>query len=190
VELTPFGSVDATSLRWLRRGERPLAFDLLAGDSPLGSLQWNEPGGTRAKATTSAASWTLKRIGFLNPRVTARVEGSDANAAQLTVHLNYHRIELAGGAAYRFHRAGVLVPAWKVYRDAGEEILHVEPVREGRTLAGGAVISPSSAAQLPEFPLLVVLSWYFIALAWFEDEAIASLEAPDSGPSPATAAPD
>jgi len=189
MEWVPFGSVDSTTLRWLRVGETPLAFHLLAGDQPLGALQWNEPGGTRATATTNAAAWTLKRVGFLNPRVTVRVEGADANAAQLTVHLNYHRVDLADGGSYRFHRAGVLLPAWKVYRESGEEILHVEPVREGRKLAGGAVIAPAAATRLPEFALLVVLSWYFIALAWFEDEAIASLEAPDSAPAGAGAGP-
>ncbi len=188
MEFAGVASVDATSLRWLRRGEKPLEFDLLAGDQTLGALRWNEGTGTLATARTKGGVWTLKRVGFLNPRVTVRAEGSEENLAQLTVHLNYHQIEVKGGAVFRFHRAGVLVPAWKVYRDDGAELLHVEPVREGRRLAGGAVISPTTATGLPEFALLVVLSWYFIALAWFEDEALATLEGPDS-PTPSTTTP-
>jgi len=119
--------------------------------------------------------------------VTVRAEGSTVDLARLSVHLNYHRIEIRGGPAYRFHRAGVLVPAWKVTEESGREVLHVEPVREGRKLEAGAVIAPTFAPALPGFPLLILLSWYFITLAWFEDEALATLEGPDA-PFPAPGA--
>jgi hypothetical protein len=182
MEFAAVSSVDATTLRWLRRGDRPLAFDLSSAERPLASLDWNADLGTLATARSKAGTWTLKRIGFLNPRVTVRAEGSDENLAQLTVHLNYHRIDVTGGGTFRFHRAGVLVPAWKVYRETGEEVLHVEPVREGRKLAAGAAIAPPAATSLPEFAVLVVLSWYFVSLAWFEDEALTPLEAPTFTP--------
>ena len=186
MEFAALGSVDATSLRWLRREDKTLQFDLLSGDRTLAVLRWNGPNGTLASATTATGVWTLKRVGFLNPRVTVRAQGAAEDLAELSVHLNYHRIQLKGGRAFRFHRAGVLIPAWKVYREDGAETLHVEPVRAGRKLEGGAVISPAASTALPEFLLLAVLSWYFIALAWFEDEAIATLEGPDSAPASGT----
>lgn len=172
----PFDSVDATSLRWLRRGESPLQFDLLAGDRLVASLEWKVHGGTLATARTAQGSWTLKRVGFLNPGITVRSEGSAENVARLTAHLQYHRIELTNHLTYRFHRAGVLVPAWQVTEETGREILHIEPVRDGRKLVGGAVLAPSFAPALVGFRLLLLVSWYFIALAWFEDETLATLE--------------
>ena len=174
--LVPFDSVDATSLRWLRRGERPLQFDLLAGERLVATLEWKAHGGTLATARTAQGSWTLKRVGFLSPEITVRSEGSTENVARLTAHLQYHRIELTDRLTYRFHRAGVLVPAWQVSEESGREILHIEPVRDGRTLVGGAVLAPEFAPALVGFRLLLLLSWYFIALAWFEDEAVAALE--------------
>ncbi len=188
MDLQPLGSVDATSLRWLRTAEKPIAFDLLAGDRPLATLRWRTGTGTLALARAASASWTLKRVGFLNPRVTLRAEGSTADLARLTVHLNYHRIEVPGGTAYRFHRAGVLLPAWKVTEESGREVLHVEPVRDGRKLVGGAVIAPAFAPALEAFLPLVLVSWYFITLAWFEDETLATLEGSDA-PTPASAPP-
>jgi hypothetical protein len=182
--LQSFASVDATSLRWLRRSESPLAFDLLAGDQALASLRWRARNGTLVTVETALGTWTVKRVGFLNPRVTVRPEGGAVDLARLSVHWNYHQIEVVGGPAYRFHRAGVLVPAWKVTDASGREVLHIEPVREGRKLVGGAVIAPAASSRLPEFPLLVVLSWYFIVLAWFEDEAIVPLEGPDAPSAP------
>jgi hypothetical protein len=178
--LAAFGSVDATSLRWLRQSGGPLEFDLLAGDQAVASLRWDAATGTLATVQTALGTWTLKRVGFLNPQVTLRAAGGTSNLARLSVHWNYHQIEVTGGPSYRFHRAGVLVPAWQVTDGGGHEVLHVEPVREGRKLVAGAVIAPSTAPKLPEFPLLAVVSWYFIVLAWFEDEALIPLEGPDA----------
>ncbi len=189
MDFAAFESVDATSLRWLRRGESPLQFDLLAGERLVASLEWRAHGGTFATARTAQGSWTLKRVGFLNPEITVRPHGSNENVARLTAHLQYHRIELTKGLTYRFHRAGVLVPAWQVTEETGREVLHVEPVRDGRKLVGGAVLAPAFAPALVGFRLLLLVSWYFIALAWFEDEALATLEGTAAPAPPRAAAP-
>jgi hypothetical protein len=180
MEFLSFGSVDATSLRWLRKGENPLEFQLLAGDQPLASMTWKGGTGSLTTARTAGGSWTLKRVGFLNPSVTVREEGGSTNVSRLSVHWQFHRIEITGGPSYRFHRAGILLPAWQVATEKGQEVLHVEPVRQERKLIGGAVVAPSTAPHLSEFPLLVLVSWYFIVLAWFEDEALVPLEGPDA----------
>jgi hypothetical protein len=187
--LASFDSIDATSLRWLRRADDPLAFELLAGDVGIESLSWRGRSGSLASAQTAGGAWTLKRVGFLNPRVSVREDGSPTDLARLSVHFNYHRLEVRGGPAYRLHRAGVLIPAWKVTDDAGREVLHIEPVREGRKLVGGAVIAPSDAARLPSLPLLLATSWYFIVLAWFEDEALVPFESSDAAPAPTATPP-
>jgi len=180
MDLAPFGSVDASSLRWLRGNVSPLEFALLAGDTGVAGLVWNGPTGSLATARTSASSWTLKRAGFLNPHVSVRAEGTRTETARLTVHWTYHRLEIEGGPAFRFHRAGVLLPAWKVTDEAGQELVHIEPVREGRKLVGGAVVTSPAGLDRPELPLLLLVSWYFIVLAWFEDEALVPLEGPDA----------
>jgi hypothetical protein len=177
--LTPFSSVDRSTLRWLRDRDHPDAFSLLSGDATAATLEWQSRGASLATARTSSGEWSLKRGGFLNPHITVR--SGEVVLGRLSVHLNYHQIDVLGGRSYRFHRAGVLVPAWQVTSRDGKELLHVEPAREGRRLSAGAVIVAPEATALPELLLLVVLSWYFIVLAWFEDEALDSL-APFEGP--------
>jgi len=177
MELAPVASVDRSALRWLRTRDRPDSFSLLAGDSTIATLEWAQRGGSLATARTASDEWSLKRGGFLNPHITVR--SGEAPRARLSVHLNYHQIDLAGGASYRFHRAGVLVPAWKVTTPGGKEVLHLEPVREGRRLTAGAVVVDPAAQSLPELLLLAVLAWYFIVLAWFEDEAVVPFEGAD-----------
>ena len=180
MDLVPFAAANSTAFRWLRSREDPLEFDLLAEDRPLANVLWKSGSRSVTTARTATGTWTLKRSGFLNPRVTIRPMDTAQDAARISVHLNYHRIDVTGGVSYRFHRAGVLLPAWQVSTDAGEEILHIEPVREGRKLVGGAVVTSAAAMQRPELPLLVLISWYFIVLAWFEDEALVPLEGPDA----------
>jgi hypothetical protein len=185
MDLVPFASVDASALRWLRTSRSPTAFELSAGDAPVGRLVWVREAGSLATWTTADGTTSLKRVGFFHPRVTARIGKDPRDIAHVSVHLNYHRIELTGGLQYRFHRAGLLVPAWRVSTEGGTEFLHVEPVREGRELAGGAVVTSELAAKRSELPLLLALSWYVIVLSWFEDEALVPLEGPDA---PATVA--
>ena len=178
--LSPFSSVDRSTLRWLRTAENPAEFTLSAGESAVATLRWKQRGGSLASAETSVGVWTLKRGGFLNPHVTLRSDGSEQVRARLTAHLNHHELALDNGRLYRFRRAGMLVPAWKVTTSQGTEELHIEPVRDGRKLEAGAVLAAPTAVDLPELLLLVVLSWYFIVLAWFEDEALTPLEGPDT----------
>jgi hypothetical protein len=118
----------------------------------------------------------LKRGGFLNPHVTIRRAGEESDLARISAHLSSHRIEVRGGSVYRFNRSGFLVPAWTISTENGREILHIEPVRQGRKLEGGAVLSTPEGSRLPEVLLLAVAGWYFIVLAWFEDEALVPLE--------------
>jgi hypothetical protein len=186
VALTPFASVDRSALRWLRTNERPMRFVLKAGDASIVELNWSASAGSLATADSAATSWSLKRGGFLSPHVSVRVAGNPATIARVSAHLNHHQIDLAGGASYRLHRAGFLVPAWTVSRSNGEELLHIEPVREGRKLEGGAALASPAGVASPDLLLLAVASWYFIVLAWFEDEAIVPLEGRDepSGPAP------
>jgi len=175
----PFSSVDRSTFRWLRTQEHPTAFSLLSGDTPVALLEWVEKGGSLARLRSSSGEWTLKRGGFLNPHITVR--SGESTVARLSVHLNHHQLDISGGLSYRFHRAGVLVPAWQVSTMTGKELLHVEPAREGRHLSAGAVVVAPDAADLPDLLLLIAISWYFIVLAWFEDETVETL-APFEGP--------
>jgi hypothetical protein len=179
--LVPLSSVDRSGLRWLRDRDHPDAFSLLSGDATVATLEWQARGASVATLRSAAGEWTLKRGGFLNPHILVRSEGKVL--ARLSVHFNYHQIDITGGSSYRFHRAGMLVPAWQVTSKDAKEVLHVEPVREGRHLSAGAAMVAPDAAALPELLLLLVLSWYFIVLAWFEDETVEALT-PLEGPDP------
>lgn len=180
--LVPIASVDRSTLRWLRTGEKFPEFTLLAGESAVAVMQWARARGARARVETANGTWTLGRSGFLVPHLTVRRQGSDAAIARLTNRLGHHEIEVGGAGSYRLKRAGLLVPAWTLSDADGRERAHIEAVAETRRLEAGAVIATPDTPP-GELLLLLVLSWYLIVLSWIEDEAIEALvpfEGPDA----------
>jgi hypothetical protein len=182
VVLVPFASVDPSALRWIRTQETPAAFSLRAGDAELATLTWERPGGSLAAARSVDATWTLKRAGFLQPTILVRRGENPQPVARLSAHLARHEITVGDEPAYRLRHVSHLLPAWRLTTFRGEEVLHIEPVPERRSLQGGAVVV-APTAQGPSTLLLVILTWYFVVLSWFEDEAIEAL-APYEGPDP------
>lgn len=170
-ELRPFSSVDLTALRWVRSTVERHEFLLQSGDVAVARLDFARSVGSLARAATSNDEWSLKRGGFLHPHVSIRrADGTDI--ARMEAHLGGGTLRVVGGASYGFRRAGLLVPAWQVLDAEGRPVVHVEPVIERRHLAGGLVQVDPTVAMSPDLPALLVVSWYFIVLAWFEDETI------------------
>jgi hypothetical protein len=174
VALVPISSVAPTVLRWVRIQESPASFSLRADDRELAVLTWSRPGGSLATAKTAAGVWTLKRAGFLQPTILVRAEGSTEPIARLSAHLARHEITVGGGPAYRLRHLSHLIPSWRLADASGQEVLHIEPVPEKRALEAGAVVV-APPAWGPTVVLLAVLTWYFVVLSWFEDEALEAL---------------
>ncbi len=173
-DLSPFTDVDVAALRWIRTSVEPPAYSLLSGDRPLVDLRWERPTGSLATARSSGGTWSLKRGGFLGPHVTIRTSPDGTDLARLEVHLRQGVLDVLGGRSYRLRRAGLLVPAWQVTDATGRRLAHIEPVRVDSRLEGGSVEVAPEARGLADLPLLLVVGWYFIVLAWFEDEALAA----------------
>ncbi len=180
--LAPFSSVDPSALRWIRTRESPASFSLRAEDREVAVLSWNRAGGSLATATTAGGVWTLKRAGFLQPTILVRSDAATDPVARLSAHLARHEITLGTGPAYRFRHTSHLLPSWRLTGPDGQEVLHIEPVPQKRALEAGAVVVAPSARG-PAVLLLIVLTWYFVVLSWFEDEALEAL-APYEGPDP------
>ena len=56
-------------------------YELRSADSLLETLTFRSSCGTLATAEALDKKWTFKRVGFLNPRVTVRVAGSEEDIA-------------------------------------------------------------------------------------------------------------
>ena len=169
----PLDTVDLSTLRWTRLPGPVHQFQLMAGEAILADLTWARPHGSLATGESAQGRFTLKRAGFLHSHLTLRREGSVRDWARLTPAWKEHRIEIGPRAAFDFKRASVLLPAWTVLDPLDRtELIRIEPVREGRRLEGGICEVHPSARKLATLPMVLLLTWYFVVLAWFEDETV------------------
>jgi hypothetical protein len=66
---------------WIQPSVSERSYQLQSGEFLLGRLFFRSSFGTLAVAETAEGRWTFKRVGFLNPRVTARVADSGEDLA-------------------------------------------------------------------------------------------------------------
>jgi hypothetical protein len=175
--MEPITSVDPDLLRWIRVDAEKHEFDLKAGDAIIASLRWKTALGSMATAELADGHRTIKRTGFLNPRITVRDAASGKDLAHLDAHPSRSTLVLAGGTTYDWHRTGLLVPGWHFRDRHGNEVLSLEPVREGLRLEGALIGITEVGRHLPDLALLLLTGFYFIALAWLEDQAAAASSA-------------
>jgi len=175
-DLAPFASVDATELRWVRT-EGHHEFELKAGDTAVARLHWRSASGSFATATTARGALTIKRAGFLNPKILVREAGTERTVGILHVHWSVSSLELKGGRTYRWMRKSFWVPTWEFDDANGQNLLRIEPAREGSHLVGGLLTLAPAALANPDLEMLLLLGWYFVVLAFFEDEIAAGASA-------------
>ena len=168
--MKPIESVDRAAFRWLRDTGGKEAFQLLSGDDEVTRLEWTTAYGSRATAETSSGVWTVKRNGFLSPHVTLR-DSVGKDLARLDVHFTSSRLILPQGATYTLRRRGILIPAWSIGDAVGRPLMHIEAVSQHGRLTGGVVAVEAPARSNSDLLILLLVGWYYIVQAWFEEEA-------------------
>jgi hypothetical protein len=154
-------------LRWRQpaAAKRRYTLQREGSDTPLATLEWRSVWGTFATATVGDISWTFKRAGFLRPRVTVRIAGSDDDLA--TLEANWHgggTLTIAGGATFGWKVANFWHSRWDWLDANGTELLHFAN-KQGFIRQEAVVAVSPRAVQLPELDLLAALGWYLLILA-------------------------
>lgn len=153
-------------------------FELRAQESLFAVLVFQSPWGTLATSETAADSWTIKRVGFLNPRVTVRVTGEDENLAIYWPKFwGGGHLKFPDGRQFEWQSTNFWSTEW-CFSDAAENrLLQFKPgaekpgLKEVMKTQAQVEIAPR-AFNLPELPLLLVLGWYLLVL--YQDDAAAA----------------
>jgi hypothetical protein len=150
------------SLKWVSTGKLESQLQTSSGEV-LAKLIWKSHWSSLATGESANGSWTLKRAGFLRPRVTIRSEGMDANVAEMQVDWNGGgEVHFANGTPFQLSRKGFWNPGLGVFSASGEEILSVRPNLSDRE---GSVTITQVAIDNQTKSLLAILSWYVAILA-------------------------
>lgn len=151
-------------LRWSQPSALKREYELHAGDDVVATLRWQKTFGSLALAETAGGSWTFKRSGFLRPKVTVRMLGSEMEVGVFKPGWGGEgTLRFSEGPCYEWQNTSFWRSEWAFANDAGESLVHFKP--EPAFFKQSAEVKVElCAVALPELSLLTVLGWYLMLL--------------------------
>ncbi len=178
--MKPFSELSGRPLTWIQKGALHAEHELRAGDEVVATLQWPKALGTLALAVTAESRWTLKRAGFLRPRVTVRSEGHESDLAVYTpAAWRDGAVVFADGRRYFWTHVHFWRGEWAFTTDAEFPVVTFR-THHGLLKASAEVEIAPTAPRRDDVPLLTVLGWYLLALM-AQDTAVATAAAGSMG---------
>lgn len=151
-------------LQWRQPSALSRKFELVSGESCLGTLQFVKALGTLAKGNAGGGPWTFKRTGFLNPVVTARVEGSQTDIATFQAKWTARSgiLVLGGGEALTMKALNFWGSEWGIEDGAGQLLLRIH--ERGMVHFSAKYEVSEAGKRRADMGLLLCLSWYVLVL--------------------------
>jgi hypothetical protein len=156
-----------TNLRWVQPETNKRFFELRSGNDIVATLSWEKVFGTLATAQTEEKTWTFKRVGFFNARVTVRSPDSDADIAVFKPSWGYGGTLEVQGRAYTWKKLDFWGNKWGFTWHDGTVLLsfgYSGGLESLLKLEGPVEMSPESISTNPDMPLLATLGWYIMVL--------------------------
>src|SRR5579862_3483300 len=154
-----------SDLQW--RQVSKLESELVTNENKkLASLTWKNNWGSLATAESPEGKWTLKRAGFLRPKVIIRDAVSGADIGIMTMDIRGGGIlRLESGEVYHFKQSGDGLVVTEMNAEQREKILVMKLLNRP---SFGALIRISKGVKIQRsdtFCLLSILSWYVAILS-------------------------
>jgi hypothetical protein len=151
------------ALEWRQPSALNRTFELKSADSKLAELQFFKTLGTLAKASTAGGTWTFKRSGFLNPVVSAREEGSEADVATFRAKYTARSGSLTvGGETLTLRALNFWSSEWGLEDAAGHLLIRMH--EKGMIHLSAKYEVTEAAKARKDLGLLLCLSWYVLVL--------------------------
>jgi hypothetical protein len=163
------------NLRWVQPDAKKRFFELRSGDDAIATLSWEKALGTLATAQTAEKTWTFKRVGFFNTRVTVRSPGSEADIATFKPSWGYGGTLEVQGRTYTWKKLDFWGNKWGFAWHDGNVLLSFGYAGGPGTLfklEGTVELAPGNVSTNPDMPLLVTLGWYIMVLMHDDNTAV------------------
>lgn len=168
--MKPIREVADQPLRWTQPALLQREYELRAGDEIVATLRWQKAFGSLAQAETADGTWTFKRSGFLRPKVTVRVPGSETEVAAFKPGWGGEgMLRLSAGQCYQWLNTSFWLSEWVFANEAAEPLVHFKAEFEASAAViffkhAAAVKFEPEAVSVPDLSLLTVLGWYLMLL--------------------------
>jgi hypothetical protein len=157
-------------LRWTQPSALSREYELRDGDEVLATLRWQKTFGSLALAESADGAWSFKRSGFLGPKVTVRVPGSETEVGVFKPGWRGEgTLRLSNGRGYQWVNTSFWHSEWAFADEAGEPLIRFKPEFDSTAVPlffthAAAVKLEPSALSVPDLSLLTVLGWYLMVL--------------------------
>ena len=158
------------SFEWTRSGK---VSTLASGGHVYAKVTWGKGWGSLATAESADGRWTLKRVGFLRPKVTVRTEGSQSEMAVVAMDFGGGgKIAFTDARAYTFRRVGFWHPVLVLEDSAGRKVFTItHSTGLGRRVAT-FTLDEEAARSDWRTSLLAMVVWYIGVLVSEYDESV------------------
>jgi hypothetical protein len=145
-------------------------FELHAGGVLLSTLTFRSAWGTLATAESGEGRWSFKRVGFLNPRLTIRVNDQEPDLAIYQPKFwGDGVLTFTNGESFAWKPVNFWSTEWAFINSAGQRVLHFMPGIEDQKLTDlfKTQVTVELEALTPGrelLPILLPLGMYLIIL--------------------------
>jgi hypothetical protein len=124
------------ALHWLQPKALARRYELRSGDDVYAALEFRSSMGTLAVAESAEGTWTFKRVGFLHPRVTVRLDGSEQDvAAYRPRFFGGGSIEIGSGKTFQWRSANFWSTKWGITDAADAPVMEFSQGVRGKALS-------------------------------------------------------
>ena len=170
------------ALYWVQPKAMQRRFLLHSGEHEFASLEFQSAFGSLALAETAEHTWSYKRMGFFNPRVTVRRHGenNDLGLYQPRWTGTEGSLTMSAGQVFQWQATNFWATNFAFLDRAGEQILVFKEGSKDARIADifkiqALVIIEPRGWQLVELDLLLTLGWYLLIL--YHDDAAGAVAA-------------
>jgi hypothetical protein len=154
---------------WVQPSASRQNFELYAGENLLAQLDFRSAWGTLATAKTADGTWTFKRQGFLNPRITVREENSEEDLGiYIPRFWGGGRLVMKSGQEVVWRSLNFWNTAWAFQTTQEEPLLIFRYGIEGERLRdmfkNQATVELHNSQLTWLYPLLAPLGMYLLVL--------------------------
>jgi hypothetical protein len=175
-----FKEIATPTAEWSQLNSFQKRFELKTAGEVLGQLVFKSNLGTLATARCAAGSWSYKRIGFLNPRVTVRKQGAEHDLAIYQPKLlGDGTLNFDDGTQYSWKSTNFWNTAWAFYDGRGMAVVSFDPGIENQRLRD-AIKTQTTVRIDPTdprsdlLPILLTLGLYLLVMRQSDNAAAAA----------------
>lgn len=158
-------------LKWVQPHAMHMEYELRAGEHEAATLRFRSSFGSFATAASADGTWTFKRVGFWQTRVTVRAAGEESDLAVFKNNTwsGGGTLELPDGRNYPAN-TNFWATQYEFKDEAGKPLVSYRKIGGILHLSSQVEIHPR-AREIEEAPWIVLLGWYLTVMMYMDAAA-------------------